>query len=235
MEGFILKNTKFILASGSPRRKELLENLDLEFEVIPSEIDEDMFEDWSYEDLVQTLSFEKATDVFYNYLDSNNITKHTLDSGALNNSICVIGCDTLVCIEIQDSTTDMNNLKALGKPKNQEDALNMLKLLNGKTHEVLTGLTIVGLIKNQENQEKNKPIEYFEEVLCNRTKVKFSEFKEEELREYIKTGEPMDKAGAYGIQGKGSYLVEHIEGDFYSVMGLPVNELYKLLKTYNFI
>lgn len=219
-------NNKIILASSSPRRMELLKNLDIEFEVIPSSIDEDMFEDWSFESLVQTLSFEKATDVFYSYLDNNNITKHTLESGGLNNSICVIGCDTLVVIKDEDK-----DYKVLGKPKDKEDAFNTLRLLNNKTHEVLTGLTVVGVIKNEEN----KPPEYFEEVLCSKSKVKFSDFTEEELLSYVETGEPMDKAGSYGIQGKGSILVDSIKGDYYSIMGLPVNQVYKILKSYKFI
>lgn len=184
---------KLILASASPRRAELLNQLNLNFEIIPSNIDESIFSNLSPKDLVEKLAFEKA----------NSLLKNT------EKNIAIIGSDTVVIIED----------KILGKPKNEEDALNMLSLLNGKKHSVITGLCVLGY----------KNGEYFKEVLHSCANVYFGKYSLNELKNYINTKEPMDKAGAYAIQGKGSFLVEKIEGDFYSIVGLPIQKLYKIL------
>lgn len=193
---------KIFLASSSPRRLELLKQIGINFEVIPSCIDESIFLNLTGENLVKTLSYEKAKDIF-------NKNKNT------NNDFCVIGCDTIVSI----------NDKILLKPKNKKDALNMLILLNNNVHNVLTGLTVIGYDNGN----------FFEKTICSTSKVYFSNFTHKELKNYVDTLEPMDKAGAYGIQGKGSFLVSKIEGDFYSIMGLPINILYSILKTHNFL
>ncbi|MGE5629070.1 MAG: Maf-like protein [Solirubrobacterales bacterium] len=120
----------------------------------------------------------------------------------------IVGCDTLVALEGA----------ILGKPLDYNNAFQMLKMLSGKTHQVYSGITII-------NTETNKTIKDF--VLTN---VKFSELTDEEIKRYINTGEPMDKAGAYGIQGFGGVFVEEIHGCYYNVVGLPLNKLKNMLQ-----
>lgn len=191
---------KIILASSSPRRCALLNQIGIQFDIIPSNIDEDRFNHLKGSQLVKTLSLEKAKNIF--------------DKLKKESDILIIGCDTIVSI----------NDKILGKPKNKEDALNMLLELNGNMHTVFTGVSVLGFSNSC----------YFEETICSSSNVYFSKFSKDELLSYVNTLEPMDKAGAYGIQGKGSFLVYKIEGDFYSIMGLPLNKIYNLLNKYNF-
>lgn len=193
---------KIILASSSPRRCALLNQMGIKFDLIPSDIDEDNFKNLKGVDLVKTLALEKAKNIF------KKIDKK-------ENNICIIGCDTIVSI----------NDIILGKPKDKEDAINMLLLLNGNMHTVFTGLSLIGL----------KDGIYFEETIYSSSNVYFSKFSKNELLEYVNTLEPMDKAGAYGIQGKGGFLVSKIDGDFYSIMGLPINKLYNMLNKYDFL
>jgi septum formation protein len=178
-----MKDIDIILASKSPRRQELLKMVGIDFKIIPSECNEDVDFSMGLSNSVKELSLRKAKDV---------ATK--------NKSSIVIGSDTIVGIDG----------KVLCKPKNEEDAFNMLKTLSGREHIVYTGLAIV-----LEDENYNF-------VTATETKVKFFSLTDDEIINYIKTGEPMDKAGAYGIQGKGAFLAEKIEGDYYSVMGLPV-------------
>jgi septum formation protein len=170
-----------ILASSSPRRKELLENLHLSFLTVSSDADESFPSEWTPAQIVTELSLRKAKSVAHDYPNS-----------------FVIGSDTVVAIE--------NNV--LGKPQNREEAYYMLKSLSGKTHSVFTGVAIIS--------PKNETAFY------EKTDVVFWELSEEEINWYLHTGEPFDKAGAYGIQGFGSLLVKRIEGDYFSVVGLPV-------------
>ncbi len=141
--------------------------------------------------------------------------KSVLENTSFPDDICVIGADTVVCF----------NDKILTKPKDKSDALNILLSLNDNSHFVYTGLSLIGY----------KNGSYFEETLVSSSCVYFSKFSKEELINYIDTLEPMDKAGAYGIQGKGGFLVSKIEGDFYSIMGLPLNKTYNLLRKYKFL
>lgn len=193
---------KIILASSSPRRCALLNQMGIKFDLIPSDIDENNFKNLKGVDLVKTLALEKVKNIF------KKIDKK-------ENNICIIGCDTIVSI----------NDIILGKPKDKEDAINMLLLLNGNMHTVFTGLSLIGL----------KDGIYFEETIYSSSNVYFSKFSKNELLEYVNTLEPMDKAGAYGIQGKGGFLVSKIDGDFYSIMGLPINKLYNMLNKYDFL
>lgn len=193
---------KIILASASPRRKDILSKLPIDFDIIKSDIDEDQFSHFPPEKLVRVLSYEKANHIF------NKFKNNTDD-------ICIIGCDTVVSI----------NEKTLGKPKNKKDALNMLVMLNNASHNVFSGLSVLG-IKNGK---------YFEETIYTKSVVHFSDFSKDELMRYVDTDEPMDKAGSYGIQDKGSFLISSIEGDFYSIMGLSINKIYFLLKKYGFL
>lgn len=175
-----------ILASKSPRRRELMKLITEDFICEAAEVDETLPEGISPEKAVLYLSKIKA-EPFKNGKDT------------------VIGADTVVAI---DNTI-------LGKPENADDARDMLKLLSGKEHSVFTGVTV---IKGEEEQS------FFSE-----TKVKFYPLSDEDIERYIETGEPFDKAGAYGIQGYGSLLVEEIHGDYFNVVGLPVSKLNNLL------
>ena len=195
---------KIILASSSPRRCALLNQMGIKFDIIPNNIDENNFKNLKGSELVKTLSLEKAKDIFYKNKDKFE-----------NKNLCIIGCDTIVSIED----------KILGKPSDKQDALKMLMLLKNNMHTVFTGLTVMGF----------KDSDFFEETICSSSNVYFSDFSKDELIKYVNTLEPMDKAGAYGIQGKGGFLISKIEGDFYSIMGLPLNKLYKMLIKYDFI
>ena len=171
-----------ILASQSPRRQELLKLITNNFEIKVSNVDETLPSGISPKDAVLYLSKIMAEPF-------------------KNDSDIIIGADTVVALDG----------KILGKPKNDENAREMLKFLSGKAHSVFTGVTLIkGDITRSFSVE---------------TKVKFFDLTDEEIDEYIKTGEPADKAGAYGIQGYGSLLVEKIDGDYFNVVGLPVSKL----------
>lgn len=182
---------KIVLASGSPRRKEILENMNLKFDIIKSEIEETIVENESPEELVKRLSYEKAHDIASKNLDS-----------------IVIGADTIVVL----------NNNVLGKPKDEDEAFNMLKRMSGKEHDVITGISILCLGLKKEIND-----------YCV-SKVKFKNLSDEEIYSYIRTGECMDKAGAYGIQGLGGLLVEYIKGDYFNIVGFPISFAAEILK-----
>ena len=182
-----------ILASQSPRRRELLSKIIENFEVVVSDFDESNVEfDGDIEKYVKELALCKAKVV------AQDIEKHAI----------IISADTIVVLEN----------KILGKPKNKKEAESMLNALSGNNHKVYTGLCVIDTKSNKIIQE------------ASFTKVKFSKLTNKEIQEYINTGSPMDKAGAYGIQDFGAVFVEKIEGCYYNVMGLPVNVLYNILK-----
>ena len=187
----VMENKRIILASQSPRRKELLSLLKLKFEIIVADIDETINHNNDLVKEIEKLSYLKAKKVFDDNTDA-----------------LVIGADTIVKIDN----------KVLGKPSSYEDARNMLKMLSGRTHEVVTGATIM----------TNEKTETFSSI----AKVTFYELSENEIDTYIKTNEPMDKAGAYAIQGDGAKLVKSIEGDFYTIVGLPIGEINQRLKKF---
>lgn len=176
-----------ILASKSPRRRELLSLITDDFVVKSAEVDESLPDGISPDKAVEYLSKIKA-EPFNNGIDT------------------IIGADTVVAIDG----------KILGKPIDSTDAFNMLRLLSGRHHSVFTGVTVITPDKT--------------ETFSVETRVKFFDLTDEEIREYIATHECDDKAGAYGIQGKGSLLVEGIDGDYFNVVGLPVSRLKKRLK-----
>ena len=182
-----MKNPKIILASSSPRRQELLALTGYEFDVIVSNIDENI--EGTVEYRVEELARRKATAV-----------KSTLTQNAI-----IIGADTLVSIDG----------KVIEKPIDNEHAYKMLKTLQDRSHYVYTGVAII------EDEQTHSFVES--------TKVFFRQMSDSEIWKYIETGEPFDKAGGYGIQGLGALFVERIEGDYYSVMGLPVSKLYEKL------
>ncbi len=178
-----------ILASASPRRKELLRFITEDFTVKVSDADETTDPSLSPEETVKSLAGIKGDAV-----------------AAICPGDTVISADTVVVLDG----------KILGKPKNPEDAFSMLSSLSGRTHEVFTGVCIIC---------GDKKI-----CFAQKTEVTFHELSEEEILSYIETNEPADKAGAYGIQGKGSLLVKSINGDYHNVVGLPVSALNRALK-----
>ena len=183
---------KIILASGSPRRKEFLELAGVPFEIVVSEVEETIGAYSSPSDIVMSLALQKASAV-----------------AETNGDHIVLGADTIVTYDS----------RVLGKPSNEDEAKEMLRLLSGKTHEVYTGVAIIA---------KDKTVTFYE-----RTEVTFWELTEEEIDVYVASKEPLDKAGSYGIQGKGSIFVQHIQGDYYSVVGLPISRLVRELKQFN--
>ena len=191
---------KFILASKSPRRNELLKTILADFEVKESSFDEDSVKDKKPTTLVKLLAQGKCEKVF------------EVEKG----SRCVIGADTVVVIDN----------KILGKPKNEIDAKKMLKELSGKAHKVLTGVCI----KSTVDEELVTTSSF---VCCS--KVYFKKLSETEIEEYVSSKEPMDKAGAYAIQGLAGKFVEKINGSFHNIVGLPVCQIYKVLKEENLI
>ena len=182
---------RFIVASASPRRKEILENAGYVFEVIPSDADESIDSELSPCETVVSLACRKAQSV-----------------AEKNSDAVVFGCDTVV---VSDGVI-------LGKPKDKADAFSTLKMLSGKTHEVITGVCIT----------ENGKSESFYEV----TKVTFYTLSDETIESYIDTNEVYDKAGSYGIQGFGSVLVNKIEGDYFSVVGLPISKTARVLSKF---
>lgn len=176
-----------ILASKSPRRKELLSLITENFVIKSAEVDESLPKGIQPDKAVEYLSKIKA-EPFRNDED------------------IIIGADTVVSIDGV----------ILGKPKDRSNAFKMLKMLSGKYHSVFTGVTII-----KPDSTKTFSVE---------TRVKFFDLTDREINDYLDTGEPFDKAGAYGIQGKGSLLVKKIDGDYFNVVGLPVSTLNKYLK-----
>ena len=181
---------KIILASQSPRRKELLERMGIQdFETISPNVDESAFHGLPPEELVRRLSAEPAA----------------ASDGTVGEDAIVIAADTVVALEGA----------VLGKPADELDAFKMLSALSGVRHQVYTGVTVC---RGGEKQTAHEV-----------TDVTFRELSEREIEDYISTGEPMDKAGAYGIQGYGALLIQGISGDYYNVMGLPVCRLSGML------
>ncbi len=184
-----MQNKKLILASGSPRRKEILEKAGFDFEIRVSDADESI-EFGTPADLVEKLSLIKAKDVA-------NLVKAEGKHGL------VIGADTVVALDGL----------VYGKPKDKEEAFEMLKSLRGRAHSVFTGVSLVDSISGRRM------------TFHDETKVFFKNPSDDELKAYIEGGEPMDKAGAYAIQGEGAFLIERIEGDYLNVVGLPLEKL----------
>ncbi len=185
-------NYRIVLASSSPRRRELLATLGLGFDVIHPSSDETVLKNETPEDFALRVSAEKASSV----------------STTLGDGVVVIGADTIVVVDGE----------ILGKPGDGGEACSMLRKLSGKEHHVYTAFSIV--------RPKNEILH--SEIVDTRVRVKT--LAASEIEGYIKTGEPMDKAGAYGIQGIGSFMVGGFEGSYSNVVGLPVEELLAALK-----
>jgi len=216
-------NKRVILASGSPRRKELLEMIGVEFEVISGNQEEN-YKSTQPEDIVKELALMKAE-----YVAKIIESKYHKD-------FLIIGADTIVV---------MDN-KIIEKPGDQEEALEMLRNLQGRSHYVYTGVALLNYVADRCKNHKGDKLEEKaekEEQACGangfkkevfnftaKTKVHIDSISDEEIKDYIKTGDPFDKAGGYGIQGRFAVFVKGIEGEYYNVMGLPVASLYKKIK-----
>jgi septum formation protein len=186
----VKQTPKIILASESPRRRELLASLGLDFDIIVSGVEEDRLEKETPEQHAIRLAIEKATSVSEQYPDA-----------------VVIGADTIVIIDNE----------ILGKPADEKHALQMLRKLSGRTHQVITGFAIL----------KNTKVLVH---TCIRSFVTFKVLSEEELNWYVQTVEPYDKAGAYAVQGIGAFFIKKIEGSFTNVIGLPLAEIVEALR-----
>jgi len=181
-----------ILASQSPRRRELLNLMGIPFTTVNPNVDEVINPNLSLENAIEELAYIKALDVLNRHPEAN-----------------IISADTIVVCENE----------VMGKPVNEEDAIRMLKQLSGKKHEVITGVCLLS---------SEKEVRFHTKTL-----VEFYDYDEEFVKAYVQSKVPLDKAGAYGIQDKGALLVKGIEGDYYTVMGLPISELYRALKKFN--
>ncbi len=184
---------RIILASASPRRKELLEQVGAEFEIFPA-VGEEIITDSSPQQAVLDLAAQKAAEV----------------AAKVREDAIILGADTVVAF----------GDKILGKPKNEADAKQMLSLLSGKTHSVYTGVSIV-VRQSGESQSYS----FYEE-----TEVTMYPLSEQQILSYIRTKEPMDKAGSYGIKGKGAVFIEKIQGDYNNVVGLPIARVFRTLE-----
>jgi septum formation protein len=187
-----LQQKPLVLASRSPRRAEILQAVDWPFDIVAANIDETRLEDEDALAYVERLAKTKAATVAKKM------------AGRL-----VLGADTVVVIEGT----------ILGQPKDKNDAGQMLKLLSGKWHEVLTGVALARVAANS--------VEVVEHEI---TRVRFAELSQAEIDWYVGTGEPMDKAGAYAIQGRAARFIEEIQGDYFNIVGLPIRLVYELLR-----
>ncbi|MBM7097997.1 septum formation inhibitor Maf [Bacillus sp. H-16] len=186
--------TRLILASQSPRRKELLEQAGIPFHTISSQVEEKTDPTLSPEELVVSLAMQKAEAVFKK-----------------NPENVVLGSDTVVSIDG----------RVLGKPSDKKEARDMLRMLSGRTHEVFTGVAVLSGDKTR--------------TVCEKASVQFYDLSDEEIDGYIKSGEPFDKAGSYGIQGLGAVLVERISGDYFAIVGLPLAKTIRVLREFDIV
>jgi septum formation protein len=202
-----------VLASASPRRQELLRNAGISFTVQPADIDETPLADEAPRQCAERLAGEKALAVWRS-------RAHDL----------VLGADTIVVV---DETI-------LGKPADTDDAVRMLRLLSGRVHSVITGVCLVGAVSSDQLPVPNKTAPHSEAIVTTESRdlktasettlVTMTQLSDDEIREYVATGEPMDKAGAYAIQGMASRWIPRIEGDYSNVVGLPIALVYRMLR-----
>lgn len=185
---------KIILASNSKRRQELLKQINIDYEVIVSNIDEIIFDNLTPLENCSNISYQKAIDVY----------KKTKGDRV------IISCDTIVLF----------NNKVYGKPKDKQEAIDMLKLFSDNTHEVISCITVITNINNQYHEYKEHEI----------TKVTIDLLSDFEINEWIDKNKPYDKAGGYAIQEEFGKYIKKIDGDYFNIVGLPINKLYSILK-----
>ena len=217
---------KLVLASGSQRRRELLTMCGYDYEIIVSNADETIDEN-DPESFVRALSFRKAKDVFDRLF------------AAGRRDFAVIGSDTVVAFQKEEEAKPV----IIGKPKDAEDAVRILSMLSGKTHRVFTGVSVIADIPD-ENADAQCSIRKKEEIQtecsirekaeiqteCSITEVTFETLSPDEIADYVNSGDPLDKAGSYGIQGPFGMFVREIRGNYFTVIGMPIPVLYKMLK-----
>jgi septum formation protein len=190
-----------VLASASPRRQELLRNASISFVVQPTDIPEVPRPGEAPRAFAERMAREKALAV----------------ACKTDDLVFILGADTIVVVDAE----------ILGKPRDGADAARMLRLLSGRTHQVITAVCLVGPQPRTENQQ---PETGFEDIRSETTLVTMEALSDDDIHSYIATGEPMDKAGAYAIQGRASRWISRIEGDYFNVVGLPVSLVYKMLR-----
>lgn len=217
---------KLVLASGSQRRRELLTMCGYDYEIIVSNADETIDEN-DPESFVRALSFRKAKEVFDRLF------------AAGRRDFAVIGSDTVVAFQKEGETKPV----IIGKPKDAKDAVRILSMLSGKTHRVFTGVSVIADIPD-ENAAAQCSIRKKEEIQtecsiqekaeiqteCSITEVTFETLSPDEITDYVNSGDPLDKAGSYGIQGPFGMFVREIRGNYFTVIGMPIPVLYKMLK-----
>ena len=217
---------KLVLASGSQRRRELLTMCGYDYEIIVSNADETIDEN-DPESFVRALSFLKAKDVFDRIF------------AAGRRDFAVIGSDTVVAFQKEGEAKPV----IIGKPKDAEDAVRILSMLSGKTHRVFTGVSVIADIPD-ENAAAQCSIREKAEIQtecsirekaeiqteCSITEVTFETLSPDEITDYVNSGDPLDKAGSYGIQGPFGMFVREIRGNYFTVIGMPIPVLYKMLK-----
>lgn len=217
---------KLVLASGSQRRRELLTMCGYDYEIIVSNADETIDEN-DPESFVRALSFRKAKDVFDRLF------------AAGRRDFAVIGSDTVVAFQKEGETKPV----IIGKPKDAKDAVRILSMLSGKTHRVFTGVSVIADIPD-ENAAAQCSIQGKAEIQtecsiqkkveiqteCSITEVTFETLSPDEIADYVNSGDPLDKAGSYGIQGPFGMFVREIRGNYFTVIGMPIPVLYKMLK-----
>jgi septum formation protein len=189
-----------VLASASPRRQELLRNAGIPFVARPTDIPETPNKDEAPRAFAERMAREKALAAF---------DQHSKDF--------VLGADTVVVVDSE----------ILGKPRDNADAARMLRLLSGRTHQVITGVCL--LARQPGENQKEKP---FQDVRSETTTVSMNALSEADIQSYISSDEPMDKAGAYAIQGRASRWISRIEGDYFNVVGLPVSLVYRMMQAH---
>ena len=188
-----------ILASASSRRQELLRNAGIAFTVQPTNIPEVLGDGECPRVSAERLAREKALAIFRQQANA-----------------FVLGADSIVIIDEQ----------ILGKPRDRDDAARMLRILSGRTHQVTTGVCLVG----PQTRVGSGALASFEDVRSETSLVTMSTLTDDDIRSYIATGEPIDKAGAYAIQGIASRWIPRIEGDYFNVVGLPVSLVYRMIR-----
>ena len=217
---------KLVLASGSQRRRELLTMCGYDYEIIVSNADETIDEN-DPESFVRALSFRKAKEVFDRLF------------AAGRRDFAVIGSDTVVAFQKEGEAKPV----IIGKPKDAKDAVRILSILSGKTHRVFTGVSVIAdipdenaaaqcSIREKEEIQTECSIQEKEEIQteCSITEVTFETLSPDEIMDYVNSGDPLDKAGSYGIQGPFGMFVREIQGNYFTVIGMPIPVLYKMLK-----
>lgn len=217
---------RVVLGSASPRRKELLEQIGIEFEIVVSS-KEECYESTEPEEIVKELAMMKAENVAEELVQresglrkpggngstEDTLISHSEEKGQYLHDVLIMGADTIV---VRDG-------EILGKPSDEEAAFHMLKSLQGRMHQVYTGVALLDFDGKGNRQDV---------IHAEETKVYVHEMEDEEIRRYLSVGESMDKAGAYGVQGRFAAHIDRIEGDYYNVVGLPVAYVYRQIKKF---